>query len=87
MWSSSDGVTWTRATADAGFRAGEFSAVVFNSLMWVLGGWIYQNGFVYKNEVWSSSNGVTWTYRGNAQWTAREDPDVVVFNSKYVLLG
>ena len=82
VWSSPDGLTWTEETMDAGFRAGEFSAIVFNNLMWVFGGWIYQNGFVYKNEVWSSADGMTWTYRGNAQWTGREDPDVVLFNSR-----
>ena len=58
VWSSSDGINWTQATANAPWTARqEYTSVVFNNKMWVLGG--YDGS--YKNDVWSSSDGVNWT--------------------------
>ena len=39
VWYSSDGVNWTQATANAGLSARYWhTSVVFNSKMWVIGG-------------------------------------------------
>lgn len=61
VWSSSDGITWTKMTNDIGFSlsGGPFSshgAVVFNNKMWVFGG----TGSADANEVFSSSDGINW---------------------------
>ncbi len=63
VWNSTDGAAWTQVLA-AGpasptqFSAREdFQALVFNGLMWVIGGWSGQN----NGDVWSSPDGFTWT--------------------------
>jgi len=64
VWSSTDGVTWTNVLPN-NYTPGpnqfngreDFGAVVFNNLMWVIGGWAGAS----KNDVWSSPDGVTWT--------------------------
>jgi len=64
VWNSTDGTTWTNvlpyaATPGPNQFVGreDFGAVVYNNLMWVIGGWTGSN----KNDVWSSPDGVTWT--------------------------
>lgn len=52
VWSSSDGIIWTQATAAAAFSARYLhSSVVFDNKMWVIGG----DGGGRKNDVWSST--------------------------------
>ena len=85
VWSSSDGINWTQATANAPWsvRYGQTS-VVFNNKMWILGGW----GSSYKNDVWSSSDGINWTQAtANAPWSARYTHASIVFNNKMWVLG
>ena len=56
---SSDGATWTEATASAAFgKRFAHSSVVFDDRMWVIGG-IDGNGNS-RNDVWYSTGGVTW---------------------------
>lgn len=62
VWNSSDGVNWTQVLANGPAGPTQFStredfgAVVFNNLMWVIGG---APGPL--NDVWSSPDGITWT--------------------------
>ena len=52
VWYSSDGVSWTQATANAPWVArGEHRSIVFNNKIWVLGG---SDGSRGKNDVWRS---------------------------------
>ncbi len=86
VWSSSNGVTWTQATAAAGFgdRWG-MGAVVFNNKMWVIGG-LSPSGF--KNDVWSSTNGSAWTEAlAAAPFSARENFGCVVYNNLMWVIG
>lgn len=68
VWYSSNGSTWTQATAAASCT-GKFvhtSVVTSDGRIWVLGG--YSN----KNDVWYSSDGSTWTQAtAAASWTGR----------------
>lgn len=60
VWSSTDGVTWTLATPNAGFGIRKKHAVVaFNNKMWLIGGVNAQNNSAFE-QVWSSSDGVQW---------------------------
>jgi len=60
VWSSSDGVTWTQATANAGFNPRiNPGAAAYNGQLWVVGGQNYDGSL--DDDVWSSSDGVTWT--------------------------
>jgi hypothetical protein len=66
VWSSSDGVQWTRVTQHAAWSARTVpSVVVFKNRMWLLGGGVIDGDREpnpnAEREVWSSANGVQWT--------------------------
>ena len=53
VWSSSNGIDWTQATASAGWsNRRNHTSIVFDNKIWVLGGSI--SGTVHENDVWSS---------------------------------
>ncbi len=87
VWSSVDGKTWTRETANANWDVRmSHQVVVFRNKLWVLGG-ASRYGSV-KNDVWSSADGKTWTREtANADWSVRSSHQVVVFKNKMWLLG
>ena len=86
VWSSGNGVDWTRKTGNAGWsRRYGHQAVVHNGKIYVLGGY-YSNGS--KNDVWSSGNGVDWTMKtANAEWSGRAGHQAIVHNDKIYVLG
>lgn len=80
VWSSSDGLTWTRATANAWPGRWRHGLTVFNNLLWVSGG----NGLVDTSgnfavypttaysDVYQSADGINWVKTvGQAPWVAR----------------
>jgi hypothetical protein len=81
-------MTWTQATANAGWSARYCHAsVVFNNNMWVMGG-CNDNDSNFYNDVWYSSNGVNWTRAtANAGWSARGVPSSVIFDNKMWVMG
>ncbi len=85
VWSSSDGKTWTKETASAGWSTREYhTSVVFNNKIWVIGGYDPSR----KNDVWSSSDGKTWTKEtSSAGWSARNGHASVVFSNKIWVIG
>ena len=90
VWSSSDGVSWTEATAHAPWSVrSDFQAVVFNNKIWVIGGSaLGSNGYEGSNDVWSSSDGVNWTEAtANAPWSPRGGFQSVAFNNKLWVMG
>jgi hypothetical protein len=78
-------MTWTQATANAGWSArSNHTSVVFDNKMWVIGGWDGSN----RNDVWYSLNGINWTRAtANAQWSARVGHTSVVFDNKIWVCG
>ena len=58
VWSSADGRTWDRVTADNFPGENGFAAVVFQGKLWSIGGASDSNR---PDGVWSSEDGVTWT--------------------------
>jgi hypothetical protein len=92
VWSSDDGVSWTRVTADAGFPVrGRGQLVSFNNRLWLIGG----NGGgslvtdVWRNDVWSTADGANWRQEtAAAAFSGRFDHAVVAFNGKmWVIAG
>jgi hypothetical protein len=79
VWHSNNGITWEAATNSAGFL-GRFrhSAAVFNSKMWIIGGW---TGAGDAKDVWSSSDGATWDQAASAPFSGREGHTSVSTNS------
>ena len=83
VWSSSDGVDWTKVTEKAPWSARIwFSAVVYKNRMWVLGGWSNQPSKNW-NDVWYSSDGEKWKeLKTEAVWSPRHEHSAYVFDNK-----
>jgi hypothetical protein len=81
-------MTWTQATANAGWSARyTHASVVFDNKMWVMGG-CNDNDSNFYNDVWYSSNGVTWTQAtANAGWSVRAVHTSVIFDNKMWVMG
>lgn len=87
VWSSTDGVRWSRvATAPWAARLW-FSAVTHRGCMWVLGGWSKvpeQN----LGDVWFSRDGANWTRLVSKRiWKARHEHSAFVFEDKIWVAG
>ena len=82
VWSSTDGVHWTRVTEKTPWHPRLwFTSVVYRNRMWVLGGWS-NNPSKNWGDAWYSKDGKTWTeYKTSTTWKARHD------HSAYVLDG
>jgi len=69
VWSSSDGINWTQATASATWSArSQANSVVINGKMWLLGG---AGTAGDGDDVWYSSDGITWTRTNSSAWPER----------------
>ncbi|MCX5752004.1 MAG: hypothetical protein NT099_10180 [Candidatus Saganbacteria bacterium] len=86
VWSSSDGVDWTRSTAAALFQARVYhSSVTFDNKIWVIGGFTSDG---YKNDVWYSSDGISWTCAtAEAGFSGRRGQSSVVLDNKIWVIG
>ena len=86
VWWSTNGSSWTQATASPGFSARiNHSSVAFGGKIWVLGG---QDLNGHKNDVWSSRDGVTWeNANASNHWSARNSHTAVVFQGKMWVIG
>jgi hypothetical protein len=87
VWSSADGVNWTRVIADAPWQPRIYHDItVYDGRMWVVGGHA-ANGDGNLSDVWSSADGVKWTQVPNTPWLARHAASVAVFNGAMWLTG
>lgn len=83
VWYSEDGVTWTQATGAADWDDRiYFTSVVFDSKIWVIGGY-------YKTDVWYSSDGVSWTQATSSAPFASQMGaiEATVFDNKIWVIG
>jgi hypothetical protein len=92
IWSSADGVTWTRHGTAAWPERGSHSVVVYQNRLWLFGGANHTaadrstDGFL--NDVWVSEDGIDWTLvTPAAPWSLRDKAGAVVFNEELYLLG
>lgn len=88
VWSSEDGVKWTRVTEAAPWSPRLwFSAAVYRGHMWVLGGW---SRIPEKNwgDVWYSANGKDWTeLKSKVIWKERHEHSAFVFKDRLWVAG
>jgi len=83
VWWSTDGITWTQATAGAVWGARhDHTSVVYDNKMWVIGG-------LGKNDVWWSTNGNDWTQAtANVAWGIPPTRHAsVVYDDKIFVMG
>lgn len=87
VWSSADGVEWTRETESAPWEPRLwFSAVVYRDRIWVLGGWSKEKDNL--GDVWHSVDGKTWQrLKTKHCWKARHEHSAVVFKDRLWVLG
>jgi len=88
VWSSPDGVNWTRETAAAPWHERLwFSGAVYRDRMWVLGGWS-NNPSTNWGDVWYSQDGVTWNeLKCETTWKARHEHSTFVLRDKLWVAG
>lgn len=88
VWSSEDGVHWTKVCEAAPWHKRIwFSSVVYRNRIWILGGW---SGNPYKNwqDVWYSKDGIEWTqYVSSPMWKERHETSAYVFKDKIWVAG
>jgi len=82
IWSSTDGNTWIQETQTADYSQRYFhAAVVYNGLMWAIGG-VANTNTEYFSESWTSADGVSWSLAGTAPWEGRYGHKALVFANK-----
>lgn len=88
VWSSGDGVHWTRETKAAPWHARLwFSAAVYRDHIFVIGGWS-NNPSTNWGDVWCSRNGRQWQrLKSNVIWKERHEHSVFVFQDKLWIAG
>ncbi|MFN0199294.1 MAG: hypothetical protein ACKVT0_21300 [Planctomycetaceae bacterium] len=75
VWSSADGVSWTRHTESAPWTPRMYHVVAaFDERLWVLQGRI--KGTVDVADAWHSSDGVNWSEVPNTPWKGRHATSV-----------
>jgi hypothetical protein len=92
VWSSNDGVNWTKITDNAKWSPRLAAAiVVFKGKLWILGGtenYYFGDNKSLKNDVWYSSDGKNWKQAtGNAGWSPRAYLQASVLNGKIYVFG
>jgi len=90
VWSSPDGVNWTKVTEHAAWDPRIwFSSVVFKEHMWVLGGW--NPTWSNWKDAWYSADGVKWhklpVIWPTSMWSARHEQSAYIFKDKLWIVG
>jgi hypothetical protein len=76
VWSTADGVEWTRHIEHAPWHPRQYHEVaVWDGKMWVMEGWNGKN----RNDVWYSSDGVNWAELPGTPWAIRHAASVFVY--------
>jgi len=87
VWYTSDGNSWTQATASAAWTPRNLmGAAVNNGKMWISGGATAGNPGL--NDVYSSTDGAVWTQvTSSAGWTPRSGHGMLVYNNELWVMG
>ena len=79
VWSSADGIRWTRHLEAAPWEPRQYHDVaVFDDRMWVLEGYYVKTG--NRKDVWHAADGVNWYEVPNTPWAPRHAASVLVHN-------
>lgn len=85
VWSSDDGIRWTRHVEHAPWEPRQYHEVAaFDDRLWVLEGYAGRN----LNDVWHSTDGVRWEQLPATPWAPRHAASVYVFrDALWVVAG
>lgn len=88
VWSSEDGVHWSKLIDEAPWHARLwFSSVVYRDRMWVLGGWS-NNPSQNWGDIWYSRDGKNWReLKSETTWKERHEHSAFVFQDKIWIAG
>lgn len=88
VWSSPDGIHWTRETEAAQWSPRLwFSSVVYRDRLWVIGGWS-NNPARNWNDVWYSKDGKNWKQlKSDVVWKERHEISAFVFQDQLWIAG
>lgn len=87
VWSSADGIHWSKVTEAPWHERIWFSSVVYRNHIWVMGGW---SGNPYKNwnDVWYSKDGRDWkVFSASPVWKERHETSAFVYRDKIWIAG
>jgi leucine-zipper-like transcriptional regulator 1 len=85
VWYSSNGTTWTQATASASWSArSSHGHVVFDNKTWIIAGG--DSGGSTLTDAWSSNDGITWS-QASSTVPQRRAFTALVFDNKIWVMG
>ena len=92
IWTSSDGMSWSKVGTAAWPPRGAAATVVYRDRLWLFGGARHiasdRSTDEFLNDVWVSDDGIAWSLVTDAApWPARDDAGVVVFHDELYLVG
>lgn len=86
VWSSADGVTWTRHTEAAPWHPRQYHDVaVWDGKLWVMEGYHQKGG--NRNDVWYSADGANWTELPKTPWKPRHAASLVAHAGHLWMIG
>jgi len=88
VWQSDDGKVWTQLKTESPWKDRyDFGLLVFDNLLWVLGG-REKDPRNAHNDVWFSRDGIDWRLQAaEAPWTRRSGGFSIVFRDKIFIYG
>jgi dihydrofolate reductase len=88
VWSSFDGVSWTRVKDSAGFTPRQnHSAIVFDNKMWIMGGQDTRKAAITLGDSWYSVDGTNWVLGNATAFPPRVYHKSAVLNGKIWVVG
>lgn len=89
VWSTENGVDWTRVVLNAPWMPRAFhAAATYDDKLWVMGGGHWGVNPVFYRDVWCSADGVNWERRSsNAAWRARIWAAAASYNGLLWMMG
>ncbi|WP_254169596.1 LamG-like jellyroll fold domain-containing protein [Chryseosolibacter histidini] len=83
VWSTADGITWTKHVTPP-WRARFFhQTVVYDNKVWIIGGYGDNSGNL--GDIWYTTDGMRWVQMENVPWSPRHAATAFIFNNNMYL--
>jgi hypothetical protein len=87
IYSSTNGVSWTNEGTFPGFGRQYHQTIVWDSKIWVIGGFNHNDTDWNRKDVWYSSDGVNWTELTGTPWVNRHAHTCWVADNQIWMFG